>query len=213
MLISHNGVEFDFKLRGQLKKEREIGNKVEGKRFRVKDCHGPACGLCMGLCAVVRRIRRRKVDQGCYLHTIQHYLQTGAEAALSTVWYLQGPMPKLVIYTARLSTHYFTLQTNQNGHMAAFLDAGVPCLSVLPETCLPIPVWLQLPLTSFLRGGSIRLPKSPTCTCSAGCAGLAVVRNVIMEISPKVPVPKSCNVEALRANTTSAAFFPPKSQE
>ena len=38
MLISHNGVEFDFKLRGQLKKEREIGNKVEGKRFRVKDC-------------------------------------------------------------------------------------------------------------------------------------------------------------------------------
>ena len=42
MLISHNGVEFDFKLRGQLKKERETGNKVEGaKRFRVKDCHGP----------------------------------------------------------------------------------------------------------------------------------------------------------------------------
>ena len=74
----------------------------------------------------------------------QRYLQCGI--------YKQGPMPKLVIYTARLSTHYFTLQTNQNGHMAAFLDAGVPCLSVLPETCLPIPIWLQLPLTSFLGG-------------------------------------------------------------
>ena len=157
MLISHNGVEFDFKLRGQLKKEREIGNKVEGKRFRVKDCHGPR-----GLCAVVRRIRRRKVDQGCYLHTIQRYLQTGAEAALSTVWYLQGPMPKARSWlsTPRGYLHT-TLQTNQNGHMAAFLDAGVPCLSVLPETCLPIPVWLQLPLTSFLRGGSIRLPSPP----------------------------------------------------
>ena len=65
----------------------------------------------------------------------------------------------------------------------------------------------------LLEGGLHPVAKSPTCTCSAGCAGLAVVRNVIMEISPKVPVPKSCNVEALRANTTSAAFFPPKSQE
>jgi len=147
VLISHNGVEFDFKLRGQLKKEREIGNKVEGKRFRVKDCHGArSCGLC----AVVRRIRRRKVDQGCYLHTIQHYLQTGAEAALSTVWYLQGPMPRSWLSTPRGYLHTTLVQTNQNGHMAAFLDAGVPCLSVLPETCLPIPVWLQLPLTSFL---------------------------------------------------------------
>ena len=211
MLISHNGVEFDFKLRGQLKKEREIGNKVEGKRFRVKDCHGPACGLCMGLCAVVRRIRRRKVDQGCYLHTIQHYLQTGAEAALSTVWYLQGPMPKLVIYTARLSTHYATDQSKW-AH-GCLLGRG-RALPVCTTGDLSADTRMAaITFNELLGGGSIRLPKSPTCTCSAGCAGLAVVRNVIMEISPKVPVPKSCNVEALRANTTSAAFSPPKSQE
>ena len=211
MLISHNGVEFDFKLRGQLKKEREIGNKVEGKRFRVKDCHGPACGLCMGLCAVVRRIRRRKVDQGCYLHTIQRYLQTGAEAALSTVWYLQGPMPKLVIYTARLSTHYATDQSKW-AH-GCLLGRG-RALPVCTTGDLSADTRMAaITFNELLGGGSIRLPKSPTCTCSAGCAGLAVVRNVIMEISPKVPVPKSCNVEALRANTTSAAFSPPKSQE
>ena len=45
------------------------------------------------------------------IYTLQRYLQTGAEAALSTVWYLPGPMPKLVIYTARLSTHYATDQS------------------------------------------------------------------------------------------------------
>ena len=27
-----------------------------------------------------------------------------------------------------------------NGHMAAFLDAGLPCLPVLPESCLPLPI-------------------------------------------------------------------------
>ena len=26
-----------------------------------------------------------------------------------------------------------------NGHIAAFLDAGLPCLPVLPESCLPLP--------------------------------------------------------------------------
>ena len=145
------------------------------------------------------------------IYTLQRYLQTGAEAALSTVWYLQGPMPKLVIYTARLSTHYATDQSKW-AH-GCLLGRG-RALPVCTTGDLSADTRMAaITFNELLGGGSIRLPKSPTCTCSAGCAGLAVVRNVIMEISPKVPVPKSCNVEALRANTTSAAFSPPKSQE
>ena len=49
------------------------------------------------------------------------------------------------------------------GHMAAFLDAGVPCLSVPPETCLPIPAFgcNSIALNeSLLSGLQLQLPKS-----------------------------------------------------
>ena len=100
---------------------------------------------------------------------------------------------------------------------------GSCCLSVLPETCLPIPVWLQFyclerellerapvakvvcrklapRMSSTLKLGQPTGQKVPT--SSAARAGGR--RNVIMSLSPKLP--KSHNFEALRANTTSTAL-------
>ena len=81
----------------------------------------------------------------------QRYLQCGIYRDPCRSW----------LSTPRGYLHTTLVQTNQNGHMAAFLDAGVPCLSVLPETCLPIPAFgcNSIALNESLLSG-LQLPKS-----------------------------------------------------
>ena len=146
------------------------------------------------------------------IYTLQRYLQTGAEAALSTVWYLPGPMPKLVIYTARLSTHYATDQSKW-AH-GCLLGRG-RALPVCTTGDLSADTRMAaIAFNELLEGGAPSSCQSPPLAPAfVPLRGLGGRRNVIMEISPKVPVPLNpvkCNFEALRANTTSYRFFPSK---
>jgi len=178
----------------------------------VKDCHGPVgCALWFRR-SPVRRIRRRKVDQGCYLHTTALSADRCRSRALSTVWYLPGPMPKLVIYTARLSTHYATDQSKW-AH-GCLLGRG-RALPVCTTGDLSADTRMAaIAFNELLEGGAPSSCQSPPLAPAfVPLRGLGGRRNVIMEISPKVPVPLNpvkCNFEALRANTTSYRFFPSK---
>ena len=152
---------------------------------------------------VVRRICRRKVGQGCYLSKDR----SGAEGAALSTRVLSTDPCRSWLSTPRV--FYRPI-----GHMAAFLDAGVPCLFVLPETCLTakaIPVWLQLPLTSFLtlegapaspvakvacrklarKMSSRHARQAAKCAhffrCTRSGGRRTVISYVIMGIFPKVP--------------------------
>jgi hypothetical protein len=181
----------------------------------VKDCHGPVgCALWFRR-SPVRRIRRRKVDQGCYLHTtalsadrcrssvIYSVVSTGAHAEA-------GYLHRAVIYTLR----YRPIKMGTWLPSWILLGRG-RALPVYTTGDLSADTRMAaIAFNELLEGGAPSSCQSPPLAPAfVPLRGLGGRRNVIMEISPKVPVPLNpvkCNFEALRANTTSYRFFPSK---